>query len=58
MERKPERFEIRLYPDMADAIDAWRREQPDLPNRAEAARRLIEMGLKRCGTDAGPQDAK
>ena len=46
MERKPTRFELRLPPELADQIDAWRRSQPDLPPRAEAARRLIEVGLK------------
>jgi len=46
MERKPTRFELRLPPELGDEIDQWRREQPDLPPRAEAARRLIEMGLK------------
>lgn len=44
-ERKPTRFEIRLPPELGDAIDDWRRQQPDLPSRAEAARRLIELGL-------------
>jgi hypothetical protein len=28
-------------------IDAWRREQPDLPSRPEALRRLAVKGLKR-----------
>jgi hypothetical protein len=46
MERKPTRFEIRLPPELGDEIHAWRRAQPDLPARAEAARRLIELGLK------------
>jgi len=46
MERKPTRFELRLPPDLGDEIDAWRRQQPDLPARAEAARRLIELGLR------------
>jgi hypothetical protein len=27
-------------------IDAWRRAQPDLPNRAEAIRRLIDLALE------------
>jgi len=27
-------------------IDDWRRQQPDLPSRAEAIRRLVELGLK------------
>jgi hypothetical protein len=45
MERKPTRFELRLPPELGDEIDEWRRVQPDLPPRAEAARRLIELGL-------------
>jgi hypothetical protein len=43
--RKPTRFEIRLPAELGDQIDEWRRAQPDLPPRAEAARRLIEAGL-------------
>jgi hypothetical protein len=43
--RKPSRFELRLPPELGDEIDRWRREQLDLPPRAEAARRLIELGL-------------
>jgi hypothetical protein len=27
-------------------IDDWRRKQDDLPNRPEAIRRLVELGLK------------
>ncbi len=46
MDRKPTRFELRLPPELGDEIDQWRRQQPDLPSRAEAARRLIEAGLK------------
>jgi hypothetical protein len=46
MERKPTRFELRLPPELGDEIDNWRRQQPDLPPRAEAARRLIELGLE------------
>ncbi|MCK8786758.1 hypothetical protein M0638_20510 [Roseomonas sp. NAR14] len=46
MNRKPTRFELRLPPELGDEIDRWRREQPDLPPRAEAARRLIELGLE------------
>ena len=45
-DRKPTRFEIRLPPALGDAIDEWRRTQPDLPPRATAARRLIEIGLE------------
>jgi len=45
MERKPSRFELRLPPELADQIDGWRRDVPTIPPRAEAARRLIEIGL-------------
>jgi hypothetical protein len=34
-------------PEALTAIDELRRQQPDLPSRAEAIRRLIERGLKR-----------
>jgi hypothetical protein len=44
--RKTTRFELRLPADLGDQIDNWRRQQPDLPPRAEAARRLIELGLE------------
>src|SRR5437879_12065285 len=54
-ERKPSRFEIRLSPELEDRIDEWRRSQPDLPARAEAARRLIEAGLGAMGTRGGPR---
>jgi hypothetical protein len=27
-------------------IDAWRREEPDIPNVSQAIRRLIELGLE------------
>jgi hypothetical protein len=39
------RFEIRLPHALAVQIDDWRRRRPGLPNRAEAARNLIERGL-------------
>jgi hypothetical protein len=32
--------------DQLDEIDQWRRDQPDMPGRAEAIRRLVELGLK------------
>jgi hypothetical protein len=50
VERKPTRFELRLPPELSDEIDGWRRTQHDLPPRAEAARRLIELGLKAAAT--------
>jgi len=37
---------VRLKPSMAQLLDAWRRDQVDLPTRAEAIRRLAAMALK------------
>lgn len=37
---------VRVQPDLAKAIDDWRRRQDDLPGRPEAIRRLVEKGLK------------
>ncbi|MCK1517129.1 hypothetical protein IVB22_32425 [Bradyrhizobium sp. 190] len=37
---------VRIQPDMAKALDDWRRKQDDLPGRPEAIRRLVEMALK------------
>jgi hypothetical protein len=45
MQRKPSRFEFRLSPELGDRIDNWRRQEKDIPVRAEAARRLIEAAL-------------
>jgi hypothetical protein len=36
----------RIQPDLLAEIDAWRREQPDLPSRPEALRRLAVKGLR------------
>lgn len=35
------------------AIDEWRRRQPDLPSRAEAIRRMIDLVLGQEGTPGG-----
>ena len=37
---------VRVQPEMAKELDDWRRKQADLPNRPEAIRRLVELGLK------------
>jgi hypothetical protein len=39
------RVEIRLHAPLIEAIDEWRRQQKDLPPRAEAVVRLAEKGL-------------
>jgi len=38
---------MRWQATMLDALDNWRRNQPDLPARPEAIRRLVERALKR-----------
>jgi len=35
----------RFQEDLLQAIDTWRRVQPDLPTRPEAVRRLVEAGM-------------
>ena len=40
---------VRLQPELAAPLDDWRRQQQDLPSRAEAIRRLVEIGLKAKG---------
>jgi hypothetical protein len=40
---------VRVQPEMAKLIDAWRRKQDDQPGRPEAIRRLVELGLKAKG---------
>lgn len=42
---RKDRFELRLSVQDLAAIDSWRREQPLIPTRAEAVRRLISYGL-------------
>lgn len=44
-EKLTERFEMRLSEEGVAKLDEWRRQQPDLPSRAEAIRRLIERGF-------------
>lgn len=45
MTPKTERFEMRLDPATVERIDAWRENHGDRPSRAEAIRRLIEIGM-------------
>jgi hypothetical protein len=51
-EEQSERFQMRVAPSFFRAIDEWRRKQPDLPSRAEAIRRLVELGLASKGGKA------
>ena len=43
------RFEMRFDSDTLRRVEAWRREQPDLPSRAEAVRRLVNAGIATLG---------
>jgi hypothetical protein len=43
-EEQTERFQMRVSPTFLRLIDEWRRKQSDLPSRAEAIRRLVELG--------------
>jgi hypothetical protein len=45
-EKMTEPVLVRLKPSMAQLVDAWRRDQVDLPTRAEAIRRLAAMALQ------------
>jgi hypothetical protein len=38
---------VRVQPQMAKKLDDCRRKQADLPNRPDAIRRLVELGLKK-----------
>jgi hypothetical protein len=40
------RLNMRVPPEFWRTVDEWRRRQPDLPNRSEAIRRLVELGSK------------
>ena len=54
-ELKSARFILSLEPSLLARVDEWRRGQPDIPSRAEAFRRLLEVGLdmKAAGYVAG-----
>jgi metal-responsive CopG/Arc/MetJ family transcriptional regulator len=43
---RTERFGLSVSSDLLVKIDEWRERQRDLPSRAEAIRRLIEVGLR------------
>ena len=43
---KDTRFEMRASDAWLKAVDDWRRKQADIPPRAEAIRRLVEVGIQ------------
>jgi metal-responsive CopG/Arc/MetJ family transcriptional regulator len=50
-----QRINVPMNQRLVDAIDEWRRLQRDIPNRAEAIRRLVEqsLGLRQDGDAEG-----
>ena len=38
-------FQMRTSEEFLARLDAWRRNQPDLPGRSEAIRRLVDAAL-------------
>jgi len=47
-----ERFEMRIDEDILSRVDRWRAKQSDVPSRAEAMRRLVEVGLTRGASES------
>jgi metal-responsive CopG/Arc/MetJ family transcriptional regulator len=48
-------FQMRASAEFLRRVDDWRREQADLPSRAEAIRRLIQLGLEAARERSGRQ---
>jgi hypothetical protein len=44
--RKGRPLQLYATDDFLAMIDDWRRKQPDIPNRSEAIRRLVDQALK------------
>jgi hypothetical protein len=48
---------VRLLPEQAKSLDAWRAKQTDRPGRPEAIRRLIERAFTAAAPSGGDQTA-
>jgi metal-responsive CopG/Arc/MetJ family transcriptional regulator len=48
-DEQSERLQMRVSKEFLKVVDMWRRKQEDIPNRSEAIRRLVELGLKSRG---------
>jgi metal-responsive CopG/Arc/MetJ family transcriptional regulator len=55
MNQKVERIHIRVDAEFLQLIDEWRRQQPDLPNRSEAIRRMCEIAAGNAKPNARPR---
>jgi hypothetical protein len=49
---------VRLDDDQLAALKAWRREQDDMPNNAEAIRRLMLKGMGAAAPTKKPKPAR
>lgn len=47
--KKEGRLEMRVDPEWLKKLDDWRRKQDQIPTRAEALRRLTDIGLRQAG---------
>lgn len=47
--KKEGRLEMRVDPEWLEKLDDWRRRQKEIPTRAEALRRLTDLGLQQAG---------
>ena len=52
------RLNVWVTPALISDLDEWRRRQPDIPGRAEAARRLLETALRAARRVSGGEGAK
>jgi hypothetical protein len=43
---KGQTFQMRADDDFLEKVDEWRRNEPDIPSRAEAIRRLVDLGIE------------
>lgn len=50
-DEKTRPYQMRVSEEWLSVIDEWRRQQPDIPPRAEAIRRLVEIGLRTSRTE-------
>ena len=55
MKTKSERFELRIDEEQLSRIDEWASEQSDRPTRAEAVRRLVNLGLSAASSTGSGQ---
>ena len=40
------KFQMRVNEELMEALNDWRRKQPDIPSRTEAIRRLVLRGIE------------